>query len=165
MKGSMSMAAATTLAELHRSPLFDKISAEQLATLGSFFKTKTVAAGATLFVENMAGESLYLIVRGTIKISKMLAEGDEQVMAILGPDDVLGEMAVFTGGCRSATARVAEEAHLFALHRADYEKLAELNPRLCLQLTRNIIGIFSERIRASQHEYRHMLLAALGRKG
>ena len=159
------MTAATTLAELHQSPLFNKITSEQLATLSPLFKIKTVGEGSTIFVENMQGESLYLIVRGTIKISKMLAEGDEQVMAILGPDDVFGEMAVFNGGSRSATARVAEEASLFSLSRADYNKLSEMNPRLCLQLTRNIISIFSERMRASQHDYRQMLLAALGRNG
>lgn len=158
------MAAAITLAELHKSPLFKKISPEQLEKMSSLFKMKTVAEGGTIFIENMQGESLYLIEKGTIKISKMLAEGDEQVMAILGPDDVFGEMAVFTGGTRSATARVAEEACLFSLSLEDYNKLADLDPRLCLQLTQNIISIFSERIRSSQHEYREMLLAAIGRK-
>lgn len=159
------MAATTPLAELHKSPLFKNLTTEQLATLNAFFKVKTVAEGATIFIENMQGESLYLVEKGTIKISKMLAEGDEQVMAIFGPDDVFGEMAVFTGGCRSASARVAEEAVLFSLSRTDYNKLSELDPRLCLQLTRNIVAIFSERIRASQQDYREMLLAAVGRKG
>ena len=158
------MAAATTLADLHRSPLFKNLGAEQLKTLGTLFKQKTVPEGATIFIENMQGESLYLIVRGTIKVSRMLAEGDEQVMAILGPDDVFGEMAVFTGGSRSATARVAEEASLFSLSRADYDKLANMDSRLCLQLTQNIISIFSERLRTSQTDYRDMLLAAIGRK-
>lgn len=159
------MAEASTLAEFHKCPLFDKISLEQLSSLNALFKMKIVAEGSTIFVENMEGESLYLVARGTIKISKMLAEGDEQVLAIFGPDDVFGEMAVFNAGRRSATARVAEEACLFTLNRAAYDKLAEANPRLCLQLTRNIISIFSDRMRASQHEYREMLLAALGRKG
>lgn len=158
-------ASSTPLTDLHKSPLFKDLSTEQLSELGKLFQTKTVAEGATIFVENMQGESLYLIEKGTIKISKMLAERDEQVMAILGPDDVFGEMAVFVGGCRSATARVAEQASLFSLSRDDYNKLSEINPRLCLQLTRNIISVFSERIRSSQHEYREMLLAAIGRKG
>lgn len=157
------MAAAITLADLHRCPIFDNLTSEQLASLNSLFKMKTVAEGSTIFIENMQGESLYLIEKGTIKISKMLAEGDEQVMAILGPDDVFGEMAIFNGGSRSATARVAEEASLFSLSRADFDKLSDIDPKLCLQLTRNIVTIFTDRMRNAQQDYREMLLAAIGR--
>ncbi|PLX89567.1 MAG: hypothetical protein C0618_00930 [Desulfuromonas sp.] len=158
------MSVGASLPELFRSPIFENISQEKLATLIPLFKLKTFEEGATIFVENMEGESLYLIEKGTIKVSKMIAEGDEQVMVILGPDDVFGEMAVFAGGCRTATARVAERASMFTLSRDDYDSLAEWDPPLCLQLTRNIISIFSGRVRESQKAYRQMLLTSVGRQ-
>lgn len=157
------MASATSLAELYNCPLFNNISTEKLSTLNSLFKMKMVEQGATIFIENMQGESLYLVKKGTIKISKMLSEGDEQILATFGPNEVFGEMAVFAGGCRSASARVSEQAVLYSLSRTDYDKLSQVDPRLCLQLTQNIIAIFSEKVRASQQDYREMLLATLGR--
>jgi len=163
MEGETSMTAANALAEIHSCPLFKDISTEQLSTLNTLLKMKTVDEGATIFIENMRGESLYLIRKGAIKISKMLSEGDEQVLTILGPEDVFGEMAVFDGGSRSASARVAEQAEIYSLSRTDYDYLSELDPSLCLQLTKNIISIFSEKVRASQQDYREMLLTTLER--
>jgi CRP-like cAMP-binding protein len=102
--------------------------------------------GMTVFVENMPGESLFLIRQGAIKISRMLAEGDEKTLVILGAEEIFGEMAILDAAPRSATARVAEEARLLSIRKADYEVLCEQNPRLALKLTRNIVRVFSRRI-------------------
>jgi CRP-like cAMP-binding protein len=120
-------------------------------------------AGKTVFIENMPGEFLYLVKEGTIRISKMLAEGDEQTLVVLGAEDTFGEMAVLDGAPRSATARVIEDAQLFSLGKSDFEELCDSYPALGLKLMRNIIRIFSRRIRESNQEYREMLMWSLGR--
>jgi len=120
--------------------------------------------GTTVFVENMPGESLYIIRQGAIKISKMIAEGEEKTLVILGADEIFGEMAILDGAHRSATARVAEKAHLLSIRKSDFEKLCEKEPRLALKLTRNIVRIFSSRIRENNEEYREMLLWSLGKQ-
>jgi len=146
------------------SPLFKEMSAVEINELGKVFNHKAMAEGTTVFVENMPGESLYLIQKGAVKISKMIAEGDEKTLVILGAEDIFGEMAILDGAPRSATARIAEEAHLLSIRRADYDSLCEQNPRLALKLTRNIVRIFSRRIRDNNDEYREMLLWSMGRK-
>ena len=148
---------------LTASPLFKGLSKEELSSLEGIFTARRIKDGKTIFIENMPGESLYLIKQGTVKISRMLAEGDEQVLIILGPEDVFGEMAVLDGGKRSATARIVEEVILYGLTREDYEILAKKNPSLGLKFTLNIVRIFSERVRNSQKDYRAMLLASLNR--
>ncbi|PLX90522.1 MAG: hypothetical protein C0619_09460 [Desulfuromonas sp.] len=159
------MAATNVPESFRKSPICYNLTAEQVDKLFQMFTRKAVAAGGTVFLENMQGEALYLIEKGMVRLSKMLAEGDEQVMAILGPKDLFGEMAVFAGENRMASARVAEDVVLYSLGRSDYEVLAQSDCRLCLQLTRNIISVFSRRIRSAQQEYRDMLLAAIGRSG
>ncbi len=154
---------AVSFSSLTSSPLFKGMIEDELVFLESFFTVRRLPEGKTIFIENMPGESLYLIKQGTVKISRMLAEGDEQILIVLGPDDVFGEMAVLDGGKRSATARIAEGAVLFGLTRADFEKLASQNPALGLKLTLNIVRIFSGRVRNSQKDYRAMLLASLSR--
>ena len=149
---------------LQDSPLFKGMNEPDIKGLEKIFTVRRIPEGKTIFIENMPGESLYLIKQGTVRISRMLAEGDEQVLIVLGPDDVFGEMAVLDGGKRSATARIAEDAVLYGLTRKDFETLTKTEPRLCLSFTLNIIRIFSSRVRNSQKDYRAMLLASLSRK-
>lgn len=153
------------LNSLSSSPLFLGLSQEDMRELEARFHARDIDEGMTVFVENMPGESLYLIQSGVVKISKMLSEGEERILVILGPDDVFGEMALLDGAARSATARVAEKATLLALKRQDFEELCEHNPRLGLQLIRNISRVFSQRVRNNNDEYRDMMLWALGKKG
>ena len=65
---------------LHDSPLFNKMNSSDISKLEKIFTVKRIAEGKTIFIENMPGESLYLIKEGTVRISRMLAEGDEQVL-------------------------------------------------------------------------------------
>jgi len=145
------------------SPLFKGMTSAEIKKLQHIFTVKRISEGKTIFIENMPGESLYLIKQGTVRISRMLAEGDEQVLIVLGPDDIFGEIAVLDGGKRSATARIAEDAVLYGLTRKNFEAFAEKDPRLGLALTLNIVRIFSGRVRNSQKDYRAMLLASLKR--
>ncbi len=153
-----------SFASLKDSPLFKGMTDSEIKSLESIFTSRRIAEGKTIFIENMPGESLYLIRQGTVKISRMLAEGDEQVLIVLGPDDVFGEMAVLDGGKRSATARIAEESILYGLTRKNFDALAKKDPALGLKFALNIVRIFSSRVRNSQKDYRAMLLASLNRK-
>jgi len=154
----------TDLSRFQGSSLFKEMGANELAEIASLFEEKMIGEGATVFVEQMPGESLYLICEGTVKISKMIAEGEEKTLVILGPEDVFGEMALLDGAPRSATARVAENARLLAIKKKDFEVLCESNPRLGMKLMRNIVRLFSQRIRENNDEYRQMLIWSLGRK-
>ncbi|OHB32264.1 MAG: hypothetical protein A2X84_08915 [Desulfuromonadaceae bacterium GWC2_58_13] len=153
-----------SLGVLRESALFADMTDAEIASLAELFTEKTIPAGKTVFVENMPGESLYLVKEGTIRISKMLAEGDEQTLVVLGAEDTFGEMAVLDGAPRSATARVIEDAHLLSIRKSEFDELCESYPALGLKLMRNIIRIFSKRIRESNEEYREMLIWSLGRK-
>jgi len=85
----------TELAHLKHSPLFAGLSDAEIELLGRFFYEKDLAEGMTIFVENMAGESLYLIEQGVVKISRMLGEGEEKILVVLGAEEIFGEMAAF----------------------------------------------------------------------
>ena len=156
--------AAANLDSLKGCFLFKAMSDAEISALAGLFVEKRLSEGMTVFIEHMPGESLYLIQAGTIRISKMISEGDEKTLVILGPDDVFGEMAILDGAPRSATARVIEEARLFSLNKSDFEALCEKNPSLGLRLMRNIVRVFSQRIRENNEDYRAMLLWSLAEK-
>ncbi|AMV72278.1 hypothetical protein JCM30471_07640 [Desulfuromonas carbonis] len=144
--------------------IFKEMSDAEIHLLAELFVEKRLSEGMTVFVEHMPGESLYLIQAGTIRISKMISEGDEKTLVILGPDDVFGEMAILDGAPRSATARVIEEARLLSLRKSDFETLCKKNPSLGLRLMRNIVRVFSQRTRENHEDYRLMLLWSLAEK-
>lgn len=154
----------TVLDTLKDCSLFKGLSADDLEAVAPLFSEKELAEGTTVFVENMPGESLYLVRRGTIQISRMIGEGQERTLLILGPEEVFGEMAVIDGGERSATARVAEKASILSIRKADFEALCEKNPRTGLKLIRNILSLFSQRVRENDAEYREMLIWSMGEK-
>jgi CRP-like cAMP-binding protein len=131
---------------------------EELTRLAGFCELRKMGEGTTVFIENMPGESLFLVKKGTIRISKMFAEGDEKTLVVLGPEDIFGEMAIIDGLPRSATARVAEEAELISLKKPDFEKLSREDAALALKLLINIARAFSGRVREANDEYREMLI-------
>ncbi|MCM2263922.1 MAG: cyclic nucleotide-binding domain-containing protein [Desulfuromonadales bacterium] len=140
------------------SSIFQGISDAEFSRLAEFCEERQMAEGTTVFIENMPGESLFLIRKGTIRISKMFAEGDEKTLVVLGPEDIFGEMAVVDGLPRSATARVAEDADLISLNKKDFESLCKSSPELALKLAMNIMRVFSIRVREVNDEYRDMLI-------
>ena len=152
------------LADLADSPLFKGLAKKEIEYLGTIFSARQVSEGKTVFIENMPGESLYLIKRGTVRISQMLAEGDEQILIVLGVGDVFGELAVIDGGVRATSARIAEDAILYGLSRKDFDKLASTNPRLGMQLMMNVVRMFTARMRAAKNNYQAMLKTLLNRK-
>jgi len=143
------------------SSMLQELSDEELFRLAAVCEDRHMPEGTTVFIENMPGESLFLIRKGTIRISRMFAEGDEKTLVVLGPEDIFGEMAVVDGLPRAATARVAEDASLISLKKKDFDALCQSEPELALKLVKNIMRVFSKRIREANDEYRDMLIWSL----
>ena len=152
------MLKAEDFSAINGSMMLQGLAAEELARLAGFCELRTMGEGTTVFIENMPGESLFLVKKGTIRISKMFAEGDEKTLVVLGPEDIFGEMAIIDGLPRSATARVAEDAELISLKKPDFEKLSREDAALALKLLINIASAFSGRVREANDEYREMLI-------
>ena len=145
-------------AAVRDSVLLHGLDHAELERLAAICEMRQVADGATVFIENMPGESLFLIRSGVVRVTRMFAEGDEQSLVMLGPGELFGEMAVIDGLPRGATARVVEVAELISLKRKDFEILCQNYPALGLKLVMNIVRLFSQRIRQSRDEYRDMLI-------
>ncbi len=152
------MLKAEDFSDIRGSSLLKGFDNEALGKLASYCEMREMSEGTTIFIENMPGESLFLVKKGTIRISKMFAEGDEKTLVVLGAEDIFGEMAVIDGLPRSATARVAENAELISLKKVDLERLCRDDAALALKLLSNIVKVFSKRVREANEDYRDMLI-------
>ncbi|MDF1579218.1 MAG: cyclic nucleotide-binding domain-containing protein [Desulfuromonadales bacterium] len=140
--------------------LFDGLDDRELETLQLLFTEHQMGEGKTVFVENMAAESLYLITRGTVAVFKMLAEGEEKTLAVLGAGELFGEMALFDNTPRAATARVAESATILSIKKSSFDAFCQNNPAVALKLLRNIVKIFCAQLRETDGDFRNRFKVA-----
>jgi EAL domain-containing protein (putative c-di-GMP-specific phosphodiesterase class I) len=98
------------------------------------FDRIVLKAGALLFAEGETGAFAYLVKSGRIEIF-ILRDGRELSLAMRGPGEIFGEMALIDRGRRSAAARVAEDCELLLISEAQIaHRIADTDPilRMCL---------------------------------
>jgi len=137
--------------------LFIGLTDSEMSQLSSCMKEKRLEEGVSVFIENMPGESLFMIETGSVRITKMLGEGEETSLAVLGPHDCFGEMALIEPGPRSVTARVLKSASLWSMKKSDFDTLCKKNPLLGMKLMKNILKTFVQRVRGSDEQIRDVI--------
>jgi CRP/FNR family transcriptional regulator, cyclic AMP receptor protein len=102
----------------------------------AFAEERRYPADTVIFREGDAGDALYAVASGRVRISRQLA-GGEEAFAILPPGEIFGEMAILDPEApgRSADARAHEETVLLTLARARFEKLERSDPEGCADLS------------------------------
>ncbi len=120
--------------ELQRHPLFAALSSAELGRLLSAAHSIAVPSGKQIFAQGDESDCLYILLSGRVKISVFSESGKETVLAFMGENEVLGEMGVFDGGARSATAITLQDTRALRLSRADVIAFLERNPAVSLQI-------------------------------
>jgi CRP-like cAMP-binding protein len=141
---------------LRDHPLFVDLSDAELAVVAAVADEKRLPEGTTVFLENMPGESMFIVKMGRIRVSKKV-DGQERVLLLLGPNDVFGEMALFDGGPRGTTAKVTEPSEVLIIKRSDVMALAEREPRAVLKLVLAVGRAFVGRLREQGEAFREVL--------
>jgi len=129
--------------ELQHHPFFEALSGKELDRLLQRAHSVAFKPRQTIFAQGAQSESLYVVLSGRVKVSVTSETGKETVLAFMGKHDLLGEMGVFDGGARSATATALEETGALQLLRTDMLAFLENKPAVALQ----IIGAFCGRLR------------------
>jgi CRP-like cAMP-binding protein len=125
-----------TAAELRQAPLFAQLSDAQAELLLNGQIGIEVAADQLLLLEQDEGEGLLVIVEGLAKVRTYSADGEEAVMAVLGPGDLMGEMAVLGSGGRSADVVALTPLVAVKLRASGYRQLLFNDGDFALALAR-----------------------------
>ncbi len=94
-------------------------------------------AGEVLFKEGEPGDRMFVIQAGAVKITKAMA-GESKVLAVLGPGEFLGEMAILNGKPRTATATVVEAARCLLIDARTLEAMVAKNAEIALRLIKKL---------------------------
>jgi anion transporter len=138
------------LADTIRSiPIFSGLSREDVAKVMGKMEEISFGAGATIVSQGDQGDAFYLIQSGTVQVVVESRAGNSEIVAILGPQDWFGEMALLSGEPRSATINTVKDTTLWRLRREDWDELIEKHSTWLLQLCATL----SKRLSYADRQY------------
>lgn len=123
---------------LRRVSIFSELEEESLKEVAKKLQPLSLPKAATLYHEGDAGDALYVIQSGRVRIVQEREEGKEKVLNYLGRGDTFGETALLTGAPRSVTAKVDSAANFLVLYKKDFEAFLKKNPTASFYLSRLI---------------------------
>ena len=111
-------------------PLFEGLDEAQQNSLRSKMGQTTLSRGEVLFEEGEPGNRLYIITEGKVKLGHTSMDGRENLLAVLGPGEIIGELTLFDPGPRSTTATAVSPVTLLHLDHADLNAILDTNPTM-----------------------------------
>ncbi len=119
---------------VRRAPLFTALDEAAAVSLRASMDSVKIAKGSILFKEGDEGEHLYVIVDGKLKLGTSSGDGRENLLSILGPGEMFGELSLFDPGPRTSTATAVTDARLLSLSHEKVIPWLKQNPEVSLQL-------------------------------
>jgi CRP/FNR family cyclic AMP-dependent transcriptional regulator len=142
---------------LAANPFFAGLGEEAVDAVAALCVTRSLGREEVLFQKGDAGDALYAVRRGQIRIATGTDSGRRLTLNLLGPGDVFGEVALLDGRARTADATAIEPADLFMIRRRDFINLLEQRPSLAVRF----IELLCERIRWMSDRMEESLLLPL----
>jgi CRP/FNR family transcriptional regulator, cyclic AMP receptor protein len=119
---------------LARAGLFQGIDPEVAAPIIKELEYVDVSRGEVIFAEGEPGDSLYIVLSGKVKVSRRAQDGRENMLAVMGPSELIGELSLFDPGPRTATALALTDTRLAKLKQSMLRPWITQHPEIALQL-------------------------------
>ena len=129
--------------------LLEDVPAEQVRELLKIARRRRFSRNEVVFHRDDPGDSLHLISKGRFAVYVMTPLGEAATIAVRGPGESFGEMALIGGLRRSATVAALEDAETFSIYQPDFERLHRQHPGVSDMLTRflvNEVRMLNERL-------------------
>lgn len=130
---------------LKKCPLFEKLTPDQASWLESQSQSRSFAKGSMIYMPADAGESVFLLTSGRIKLYHITPEGKQTLLALVEPGELFGELAVFEAGGREEFAETMLKSTLIKIPRSAIQELMEQHPQVAVGVTK-LMGFRRRRI-------------------
>jgi CRP-like cAMP-binding protein len=118
---------------LQTSPLFQPLSREERRGLVGRFRLREIPTDRVVFAEGAPAEGLFVVLVGRLEVARAHADAP-QILAMLGPGDVFGEMSLLDGSPAMATVRARHRAWVLLLPSDVFSEVTEAHPEMRQQL-------------------------------
>jgi len=116
------------------APLFATMDETERQSLYASMVKVELNRGEVLFDEGENGDRLYIIEEGKIKLGSSSGDGRENLLAILGPGEMFGELSLFDPGPRSLSASAVSDSVLYELEHSALVRVIEERPAVAKHL-------------------------------
>jgi CRP-like cAMP-binding protein len=145
----------TSVEALQRSALFKDFTETGLKIFAAIAVEKAIPAGSPLFAENAPGESLFIVKTGTVRLAVKTADGERE-LAVVGPGEHLGELALLGRSVRLVSAVAATPCEVVEIAQRDFARLQPQKPQACLKLALAIAADLAARAAESRDLLREL---------
>jgi len=128
---------------LRNVSLFATMNERDMEVISKIIFINTYAKGEVIFQEGEKGDSLYIVLKGQVKVCLYDEDGREYILAAIGKDGFFGELALIDELPRSANVRTLEVSELLIIRRHDFTRLLMENPTITIA----ILKVLSRRLR------------------
>ena len=141
--------------QLDRINIFSDLSEKECEFLKHICKPRNYLKNSMIILEEEYGDLVFLVKVGTIKITRVNDEGKEVILALLGPGEMFGELAILDGEARSANALAQENCELFAINKEDFLDILKHHPAVSY----NVMSELAKRLRKSDQQIEALSLS------
>jgi CRP-like cAMP-binding protein len=121
---------------LSRAGIFRGVEPGAVSALTKQLQPLDFPRGHTVFAEGEPGDRLYIIISGKVKIGQRSLDGQENLLIIMGPSDMFGEMSIFDPSPRTASATTITEVRAVSMDRNALRAWIADRPEIAEQLLR-----------------------------
>lgn len=119
---------------LSKVSIFSSLNEKELDLLLRATTTKRLEPKEVLFRKGDPGNQLYGILSGSLKVMVTGSDGKDVIFTLMGPGEIIGEIALLDSEERSASAIAVEPTELLTLHRRELIPFLESHPRAAIGL-------------------------------
>ena len=135
--------------------IFSDLSESELVGIQDICTTRKYPKNSMIILEEEMGDVVFIVMSGTVKITRVNDEGKEVILSLLGPGEIFGEMAILDGEARSANALAQEHCELIAIQRSEFLRLLRRNFKISFAL----MGELAKRLRKSDQQIEALSLS------
>src|ERR1700712_4893060 len=156
-KANESRPSSGKLDVLRKHPIFSDLEPTAFDQLCRYAKLSILKRGATIFSKGDAGNSLFAVISGTVKISSSSAEGRSAILNLIGSGEVFGEVALLDGLSRTTDAIANSDCEIFVIDRREFIPFVQSQPALAMKF----IELLCARLRWTSEQVEQVILQDL----
>src|SRR5215211_1953701 len=124
---------------LRKVPLFEALPPQELEPIAAVAEEEDFSEGELLAVRGEPGDTLYVIIDGQVQV----LGADERELAVRGPGDFIGEMAVISSKPRAASLLATSDVRVLELHKPAFEAILRERPETALAMMRVLCDLLA----------------------
>ena len=136
-------------------PMFADLRDDILEKIYNLMQRRVYKRNNMILMEEDFGDTLFILNKGSVKITRLSDDGREVILSILGEGDFFGEMSIFDGESRSANVVALEDSEVYILKRGDFIDLLEKHPKIAIALLQEL----ATRLRKSDQQIEGLSLS------